>query len=46
MQVGTCFRTRDANLKIKTRLVTQTLKTWTPSYNVDLKSEAHVTVNH
>ena len=35
MQVRTCFRARDANLKIKTRPVTQIL---TPSYNLDLKS--------
>ena len=26
MQVGTCFRTRDADLKTKTSSVTQTLK--------------------
>ena len=26
MQVGTCFRARDADLKTKTRRVTQTLK--------------------
>ena len=26
MQVGTCFRVRDADLKAKTRPVTQTLK--------------------
>ena len=37
MQVGNCFRTRDADLKTKTRPVTQTLKPDAPSYNLGLK---------
>ena len=36
MQVETCFRARDADLKTKTKPVTQTLKP-DASYNRDLK---------